>query len=162
MYRTGRRKHILHLQKTTQLRRLLSCFSSTGWKARSRRTTNHLLKTSMKPGPRTQLLNWPHQHLLRYFLKQLNIVPTQNIPQEKFWNRTCIPGRNLTPKDVFHMLCKEWRRKCFSIPMCAHYFLLKFSKTMSDSSLCKRKINLQLKTIKNYCCFDRLIKLKLF
>lgn len=52
---TGRRMYSPGLQKTTQSRLLLSCSSFTGWKARSRRTTNHLLKTRMKPAQSTPL-----------------------------------------------------------------------------------------------------------
>lgn len=146
MYRTGTRKHILCLQKTTQSRPLRSYSSSTDWKARSRRTTNHLLKSSMKPGLRTRLLNWMHQYLLRYFIKQLNILPTLNIPQEKCWHGTCIPEHNLNPKMFFTCCVKNVERNVL-VSQCGLIISYSSFPKQFQTPVCAKENQLSIKAI---------------
>lgn len=79
MYRTWMRKDSQALQKTTQSRPLPSYSSSIDWRAGSRRTTSHLLKTNVIPAPRTQALSWTHQFLRRYFWEQFSALPVNDI-----------------------------------------------------------------------------------
>lgn len=79
MYRTWMRKYSQALQKTTQSRPLPSYSSSIGWRAGSRRTTSHLLKTNVIPAPGTQALSWTHQFLRRYFWEQFSVLPINDI-----------------------------------------------------------------------------------
>lgn len=101
------RKDSQTLQKTTQSRPLPSCSSSIDWRARSTRTTSHLLKTNVTPAPRTRVPSWTHQFLWRYFWKQFNILPINNITDFKLkgWH-VCNNNNN---NSVMH------RRSSFSL-----------------------------------------------